>query len=74
MNAELRRSLVWPVDKELIAALSLDDLQSWYSTINPRVMIFLAQDPNFQMFWSEVYLRKVHRARFWLKVKSWISW
>lgn len=74
METAVLASLTWPNDKALIESLTIDQMQSWYATVDSRAIIFLAQDPNFQLWWSKTYLRKVHRARLWLKVKSFFTW
>lgn len=63
--------LTWPQDQSVIAALSLEDKIYWYSSQDPRQMIFLGSNPKFKRFWYLTYLLPLRCKRFMYKVTKW---
>ncbi len=62
--------LRYPEDRDIIASLSLQDKIYWYSSVDARQMIFLAQTPEFQRFWKIHYLWPLRVKRFMYKIKA----
>lgn len=62
--------LKYPEDASVIATLSLEDKIYWYSSQDPRAMIFLAQNPKFKRFWYWSYLVPLRMKRFAYRIKS----
>ena len=62
--------LKWPEDQAVIASLSLQDKIYWYSSIDAREMIFLAQNPKFVRFWYWSYLLPLRIKRFVYRFKA----
>lgn len=64
--------LKWPQDAARIARLGLPEFQTWIASIDPRELIFMAQNPKFERFLFWNYLVKVRAYRFLLKIKNMI--
>lgn len=62
--------LRWPVDKGIIASLTLEEKMCWYSGQEPRQMIYLGNDSEFKTFWKRHYLWPLHLKRFLYKLKG----
>ena len=62
--------LKWPIDKDILASLDLIELQCWWAGQGHREMVFLGHDPEFRRFWNKVYMRPLHRKRFWFKIRK----
>jgi hypothetical protein len=63
------KPLTWPQDARRIARLPLPEFQSWIASIDPRSLIFLAQNREFERFLFWHYLLPVRFFRFLLKLK-----
>jgi len=62
-------SLKWPQDRELLASLSIQELQAWISMQDARQLIFVGQTKEFQHFIRWNYLYPVKLLRFWYRFK-----
>lgn len=62
-------ALKYPHDASKIARLSIMGFQMWYSSQNPREMVYLGQFKEFQRFVWLNYTWKVKVLRFWFKIK-----
>lgn len=65
--------LKWPQDAATIKRLGLPEFQTWLASIDPRELIFLAQNRDFERFLFWNYLVKVRAYRFLLKIKNMIK-
>ena len=70
IDLEVLPLLKWPEHSSVIASLSLQDKIYWYSSIDAREMIFLAQNPKFVRFWYWSYLLPLRMKRFIYRIKA----
>lgn len=73
MAARRIQALKWPRDAAQIARLPLESFQVWVSGIDPRELIFLAQNPVYKRFVWRHYLLPVRILRLWLKVRRYFG-
>jgi hypothetical protein len=70
LQAQRLALLKWPQNRIQLAQLSISDMQVWLSTLDPRELVFLGQNPTFKRFLMVHYLWPVRALRFLLKIKS----
>lgn len=61
----------FPEHKGKIAALNYERKQEWYASRDPKDMVWLGNDKDFQRFWYWTYLFPLRIKRFFFKVKNW---
>lgn len=60
----------FPERKKDIARLSYDQKMEWYSTRDPKEMVILGNDPEFQSFWKWRVVVPVKLKRLFYRLKN----
>lgn len=64
--------LKWPEDAAAISMLDLIEKQVWYSSQDPRAMIYLGNNPQFKRWWKLHYMFPLKLKRLFYKLKSFV--
>lgn len=66
----MNKVLVYPSDAKLIAMLSLEAKIAWYASQEPRQMVYLGQQEEFQRFWFWCYIMPLRFKRALYRLKN----
>lgn len=62
--------LKFPENQKEIGRLSYDQKMEWYASRDPKELIFLGNDEDFQRFWYWKVLLPVRLGRMYYKIKN----
>lgn len=60
----------FPENKRKIARLSYDQKMEWYQSRDPKDMVWLGNDPEFQRFWKWNVVIPVKLRRLFYRIKN----
>ncbi len=63
-------NLKFPENKKQISKLNYDQKMEWYATRQPKDVVFLGNDPEFQRFWKWHVVIPVKIRRMYYRIKN----